>query len=220
MAIKAVLFDLDGTLLPLDQDLFTNTYFMKLTVKLVSCGYDKAQFTTALKAGIKAMIFNNGEKTNETVFWEVFSSFFDEEKVKNDVVYFDEFYRDEFDTIKSVCGFCEESAKLVRSLRKRGLMTALATNPAFPSVATEKRMAWAGLEPSDFDIYTTYENSGYCKPNPEYYLEVAGKLGVHPSECVMVGNDVRDDMIAETLGMKVFLLTDCLINLDSKDISK
>ena len=35
----------------------------------------------------------------------------------------------------------------------------------------------------------------------------------------MVGNDVGEDMIAESLGMKVFLLTDCLITRENKDIS-
>lgn len=28
----------------------------------------------------------------------------------------------------------------------------------------------------------------------------------------MIGNDVGEDMVAEQLGMKTFLLTDCLIN--------
>ena len=35
----------------------------------------------------------------------------------------------------------------------------------------------------------------------------------------MVGNDVGEDMVAETLGMKVFLLTDCLIHKTETDIS-
>ena len=44
-------------------------------------------------------------------------------------------------------------------------------------------------------------------------------LGVSPKECLMVGNDVGEDMIARELGADVFLLTDCLINKDGKDIS-
>ena len=35
----------------------------------------------------------------------------------------------------------------------------------------------------------------------------------------MVGNDVGEDMIAEKLGMRVFLLTDCMINKANADIS-
>ena len=36
----------------------------------------------------------------------------------------------------------------------------------------------------------------------------------------MVGNDVGEDMPAEEVGMKVFLLTDCLINKENADISR
>ena len=36
----------------------------------------------------------------------------------------------------------------------------------------------------------------------------------------MVGNDVNEDMVARELGMKVFLLTDCILNKDNKDISQ
>ena len=219
MSIKAVLFDLDGTLLPLDQDIFMQTYFHDLSAKLISCGYDRVNFSKALKAGIFAMISNNGEKTNETVFWEAFTAFFSEEYVERNMIHFEEFYDNDFDKIKRACGYDPEAARVVRDLREKGIPTVLATAPAFPSIATEKRMSWAGLTPSDFEFYTTYENSHYCKPNPKYYLEVAERLGVKPEECLMVGNDTVDDMVAATLGMKVFLLTNNLVNRENKDIS-
>ncbi|MBQ7839810.1 MAG: HAD family hydrolase, partial [Lachnospiraceae bacterium] len=97
---------------------------------------------------------------------------------------------------------------------------ALATNPLFPAIATQSRAKWAGLDPEDFALITTYENSYHCKPNPDYYQEIMDKLKVKPEECMMVGNDVSEDMIARELGMKVFLLTDCLINKDGADISQ
>lgn len=107
----------------------------------------------------------------------------------------------------------------VHTAKEKGLRVALATNPIFPAVATETRIRWAGLEPEDLELYTTYENIGYCKPNPDYYREIAKRLGVQPWECLMVGNDVTEDMVAEKAGMQVFLLTDCLINKERKDIS-
>ena len=36
----------------------------------------------------------------------------------------------------------------------------------------------------------------------------------------MVGNDVIEDMVTENLGMKVFLVTNCLINKNNIDINK
>ncbi|MBR2621359.1 MAG: HAD hydrolase-like protein, partial [Clostridia bacterium] len=84
----------------------------------------------------------------------------------------------------------------------------------------ESRIRWAGLEPCDFELYTTYENSRYCKPTLAYYEDILESLGVSGEECVMVGNDVSEDMVTERLGMKTFLMTDCLINKSDEDISK
>ena len=96
----------------------------------------------------------------------------------------------------------------------------LATNPLFPPTATESRVRWAGLQPSDFELITVYDNSYHCKPNPAYYEDILRTIGARAEECVMVGNDAKEDMIAESLGMQVFLLTDCLINSENRDISK
>ena len=80
-------------------------------------------------------------------------------------------------------------------------------------------MRWAGLEPSDFELYTTYEDFSHCKPNPAYYRDVCARIGLAPEACLMVGNDAMEDMVAETLGMEVFLLTDCLLNKENKDLT-
>ena len=122
--------------------------------------------------------------------------------------------------MQEVCGYHPMAAETIAKLRQAGIRVALATNPIFPSIATYKRIRWAGLKPEDFEWITTYENSKYCKPNLRYYQEVLERLGVAPEDCLMVGNDVGDDMVAEELGMQVFLLTDCLINKTDKDISR
>jgi FMN phosphatase YigB (HAD superfamily) len=105
-------------------------------------------------------------------------------------------------------------------LKSKGIRIVLATNPLFPAIATHSRARWAGLHPEDFELITTYENSRHCKPNPDYYRDILETLKVRPEECVMVGNDVGEDMIAGELGMQVFLLTDCLINKHNADISR
>ena len=101
-----------------------------------------------------------------------------------------------------------------------GYRVALATNPLFPAIATQTRARWAGLNPEDFALITTYEASRHCKPNPAYYQDVLDALGATAKECVMVGNDVGEDMVAAKLGMQVFLLTDCLINKAGADIDQ
>lgn len=218
MKITTVLFDLDGTLVPMDQDLFIKDYFSRLVKKMSVYGYDTDTFLGALWQGIKAMIKNTGEKTNEEAFWAKFSSILGDE-ILSHMPEFADFYENEFDNIKSVCGYNPEASAAVYKIKEMGYRIALATNPLFPKRATELRINWAGLKPEDFEFFTTYEDINYCKPNPEYYKEIVRRLGVKPEECLMVGNDVDDDMVAEKLGMKVFLLTDCIINRESVDVS-
>lgn len=218
MGIKVILFDLDGTLLPMDQDTFVKAYLGGMAKKLAPHGYNPEQMVKAVYAGMKAMTTNDGSCTNEIAFWNAFTGILGE-GVKDDMPIFDDYYLNEFQDVKNICGFLPEAAKTVRALKEKGYRVALATTPMFPSIATESRIRWAGLEPEDFEIYTTYENYHFCKPSLNYYKELIEKLGVTPEECLMVGNDVGEDMITEELGMKVFLLPADLINKVEKDIS-
>ena len=117
--------------------------------------------------------------------------------------------------------FNPKAAELVHSLKQRGIRVILATNPLFPRIATQKRIRWAGLQPEDFEFYTTFEDIGYCKPNPDYYKEVLRRANLDASDCLMVGNDVAEDMMAGAkVGLRGFLLTDCLINTPNADIEQ
>ena len=217
--MKAVLFDLDGTLLPMDQEVFVKDYLKRMAAFLAPHGYDPERFVKALWAGIGAMMKNDGKAKNEDVFWRVFNQVL-ERDARRDSALFDEFYRGEFQKSRESCGFQPAAAPAVREIRAMGYRVILATNPLFPAIATQSRIRWAGLEPEDFELITTYENARFCKPNPEYYREILGKLNLDASDCLMVGNDVTEDMITEKLGMRVFLLTDCLINRSGADISR
>ena len=220
MDIKMVLFDLDGTLLPMNQDEFTKGYFKLLAKKLLSYGYDPEKLVESIWSGTSAMVKNNGKQSNEEAFWVRFREIYGK-KGLDDKPLFEEFYKCEFQGARDLCGYNPKAGETLRKIREMGLRTALATNPIFPEVATVSRMKWAGLEPSDFEWYTTYENIGFCKPNPEYYREIMNRLSTRPEETLMVGNDVEEDMEAGmAAGMNVFLLTDCLINRERRDINQ
>ena len=220
MSIKAVLFDLDGTLLPMDQDIFIKAYFGGLVSALAPHGYEPKALADTIWQGTAAMVKNDGTKRNEERFWEKFTAAFGERRKESEPL-LEAFYNSEngFLRVREVLGYTEKARKTIDLVHSLGLRAALATNPVFPAIATEKRMSWAGLSPEDFELCTTYENSRFCKPNLAYYKDIIEKLGVSAEECVMVGNDVGDDMVAEQLGMKVFLLTDCLINKTDRKIS-
>ena len=219
MKIKAILFDLDGTLLPMDQDAFVAAYLGGLIKLLSPIGYEPKDVHTALLASTRAMMTNDGKITNEERFWQSFSAVLGED-IRNHSEHFDRFYKEEFDKIKSTCGYNPRAKEIVELARSSGARVILATSPLFPGVATETRMGWTGLNPSDFEHFTTYENSRYCKPNPIYYTNLISELGLTPDECVMIGNDVGDDMVAETVGIRCFLLTNYLINRKNVDINK
>ena len=218
MKPTTILFDLDGTLLPMDQDVFAKHYFGLLARKVAPLGYAPDQLVKVIWSGIAAMVKNDGSCTNEEAFWRFFTGIYGEKALKDKPV-FDAFYTNEFNQAQAACGFAPEAAALVCSLREKGFRVVLATNPLFPAPATQNRIRWAGLEESDFEWVTTYENSHFCKPNPAYYAEILNTLGLTAQECLMVGNDADEDLVAEKLGMRVFLLTDCLINKSGRDLS-
>ena len=219
MGIKVVLFDLDGTLLPLNQDIFVKSYFGRLAKHLAPFGYEAEGLIKSIWAGTAKMVKNNGDKTNEEVFWDEFASIHGE-SARSHMPEFERFYKDEFHKVKESCGYTPKAANAVKEIKSLGLRVALATNPIFPAIATRQRIEWAGLSPDDFELFTTYENSRHSNPNPEYYKDVTKALGVSPEDCIMVGNDVDEDMRpASALGMKVFLVKDYLINRSNSDIS-
>ncbi|MBR3973495.1 MAG: HAD family hydrolase [Oscillospiraceae bacterium] len=211
MQITTVLFDLDGTLLPMNQKRFVMTYLEHLAAYLVPHGYDPGIVSRAIWAGTEAMMKNDGSARNDEVFWKAFESFCGEGARKDEPV-FRKFYETRFQNVAKVCGYNPKAVKTVNAVKAKGFRVALATNPLFPPIATENRIRWAGLEPEDFEIYTNYENCRFCKPNLDYYREILKKLGVKAEECLMVGNDAGEDMITEKLGMKTFLLTDYVID--------
>lgn len=208
----AVLFDLDGTLLPMDQEEFIDAYMGLLAKKLAPHGYDPNHLVAGVWAGTQAMVENDGVATNEAVFWEDFCHIFGQQ-ARKDLPLFEEFYASDFAQARTVCGFDPGAGEVAALLKARGVTMVMATNPLFPEIATRQRIRWAGLEPEDFALVTTYENSRYCKPNPDYYRDILARIGKRPENCLMVGNDVAEDMLpARAVGMQVFLLMPCVIN--------
>lgn len=217
--MKMILFDLDGTLLPMDQEEFTKTYFNLLIQKFAPYGWEAKPLIAAIWAGMAAMVGNDGRGSNEAIFWQTIEQSSSKAKAAILRSHIDDFYREEFQAAKASCQTNPQAAAIVKKAKQRGYRIALATNPIFPKIATASRMRWAGLDEDDFELCTTYENTSYCKPNPDYYRDIAKRLHIAPTDCLMVGNDVTEDMAAATISMKTFLLTDCLINSQKKDIS-
>ena len=218
MKKTTILFDLDGTLLPMDQEAFVRRYLDSMAAFLEPYGYEPGALQAAVIDGVVAMVKNRGKCLNERLFWDAFRERMGQPSCGEQEL-FETYYRGDFQTCRELCGFNENAALLMAQLKSQGLQAVLATNPLFPAIATHSRVRWAGLSPEDFIYISTFENSSFCKPSPAYYREILDKLGLSPEECVMVGNDTREDVAAEQLGIPVFLLTDCLIDRDGLDLS-
>ncbi|WP_319757519.1 HAD family hydrolase [uncultured Sphaerochaeta sp.] len=216
--INTILFDLDGTLLPLDQDQFIQDYFSRFVIKGQELGYSPELLLTALQRGITTMVLNDGSLSNKERFDRVF-----EESSGINAAEFNErfapFYHHEFDLLRRHASPSPFAREIVQEVKRKGYTVVLATNPLFPWQGTEARLGWAYLASSQFSLVTTYEDFHYAKPNLDYYRQILQLLGKEASSCLMVGNDVEEDMVARELGMEVYLVTDYLINNKNKDIS-
>jgi FMN phosphatase YigB (HAD superfamily) len=215
--IKNVLFDLDGTLLPFDAAEFTHAYFTRLGGRIGHLIEPKS-FAKYLLASTEVMVRNlDKEQTNQQVF---FNHFFAAVGLSEDILLpiLNDFYEKDFSLLQKVTQRNAAARKAVTTVLSLALDVVIATNPIFPMAATRQRLEWAGLGDIPFRLVTSYENSHFCKPNTEYYLEITEELGCRPEECLMVGNDVEEDLIAGSIGMKTYLVTDCLINAKNADI--
>lgn len=217
--IKTVMFDLDGTLLPFEQEDFIKLYFGGLCRKLAPYGYDPDSVVKYVWKGTKAMTENDGSRSNEEAFWEVFRAAF---PGKPDAQEFcDDFYTKEFDGVKACLKYVPDHRSMIERLKSAGFEIVLATNPLFPRCAVATRLAWVNLREEDFAYITDYSNSHFCKPNPKYFSELIGKLGRAPEECAMIGNSVSEDVLpAKSLGMEYFLVSEFLENPSGEDISE
>ena len=132
---------------------------------------------------------------------------------------FTDYYENEFIVPKDATSFTPYAKKSIDFIKKNGGRLIAATNPIFPFVATKRRLEWAGVSPDDFELVTTYENFGCCKPNLKYFEEICKKQDIKPEDSIMIGNDVDEDLCSAKLGFDTYLITDTIVNRDNKDYS-
>jgi FMN phosphatase YigB (HAD superfamily) len=200
---KAVLFDLDGTLLDSSMEHFLPVYLKTLSARVAHL-FDSKAFVTRLLWATEQMVANDGRATNEEVFMTSFFPF--EGHERGDVQpLFDAFYAEDFPKLSSVTRRKPEAREVVQAVFDRGCDVAIVTNPLFPEVAVRERMRWAGVEDFPYAWITTYENSRYTKPNLRYFDEVCTRLGRAPEECLVAG-DEHMDMVARNMGCDTYLV--------------
>lgn len=210
--ITTILFDLDGTLLPMDAKQFELLYLQSLG-KHIKDIIDPELMLKSIYKGQNEMVNSlDSEKTNDEVFFETFESLVGSEAKEKLMLVLDEYYLNDFIAAKDATSQSAEMIEAVSYLKNQNKKIILATNPILPRIATDRRIKWAGLKLDDFIDITRFEENHYCKPNLEYYKEILSDNNLLASECLMIGNDVEEDLIASELGMKTWLIEDDLIH--------
>ena len=205
MKIKAVLFDLDNTLILFDETKFFEIYSKKLYLSFQDI-FSPQEFVQRLISSTQIMTNNDGKLTNAEFFINDFAKNLHTDK--NELWQrFENFYATEFEQLESLMTPLKDAHEVLLEIKRKGLKIIIASNPMFPTNVQHIRLRWAGLDNLSFDLITSAENSTYCKPNLNYYLEICNKIKVNPENCLMVGNDGFNDMIASKIGMKTYLTT-------------
>ena len=204
--IRALLLDLDGTLLQNDLETFTPVYFRALS-GAVAPHADPGSFLSALGRGVQAMVGSRDRETsNAEVFWAAAEPHLSAPREALEPV-LTQFYDEGFGALSHVTQPVAGAGELVAAARAAGLALAVATQPMMPRRAILHRLAWAGLDPQAFALITCFETMHSTKPHPSYFLEAAERLGCAPEACLMAGNDLADDLVgAQAAGMRTFFV--------------
>ena len=208
--IRAVLFDLDETLLDLNLEAYVWA-FSSHRVRLVSriATLPPPKVAVPYWRALTGMLARRDDDLTNSDYLD---RRFEEESgvpladpaIAECISYYDaEVFNPAARASRSIGGRPHRGAHACLDMCQRlGLTCALATNPTFPGSLTYERMAWAGLDGFPFAHVSTSENSTRAKPWGRYYREVCDAVGVAPEECLMVGNDPKNDFARDGVPLR------------------
>jgi FMN phosphatase YigB (HAD superfamily) len=209
--IEAILFDLDGTLLDVDINVFLEYYIRALTAHVAHL-VPPERFVPCLMQGSQVMLDNDGHDTNQAVFAQAFFPCVGRTREELEPVFM-QFYADVYPNLREHTRRKPEARLAVQTAFDRGYDVVIATNPLFPLTAVEQRMDWAGVAGYPYRLVTTYENSRAAKPNLLYFEHVLEAIGHAAEACLMVGDEDLD-MVAAHMGFTTFLVPSARTELE------
>ncbi|MFZ4815059.1 MAG: HAD family hydrolase [Phototrophicaceae bacterium] len=204
--IKAVLLDLDDTLLFNDDQVFVPAY-LQAVERYFQATFNYSGMSKHIRTSLKAMMApksyaaSNMQAAIDSIAAE---SAFPNETLSQG---FAQFYAEAFPPLHSLTRPNPVAQPLVVWLQAQGIAVTIATNPVYPTQAIQQRLVWAGLSGnlSDYAFVTTGEAMHFAKPDPRYYIETIARLGVEPDETLMVGNSLENDISpARAVGIQTY----------------
>jgi HAD superfamily hydrolase (TIGR01549 family) len=202
--LRAVLFDLDGTLLDNDMDVFL-THFLRRFAPHVAHRVPPDTFVKAWMHALHFVLRNTDfTLTNQQVFD---LNFYPQVGALRDELLpaIEAFYATSHRSLRSLAHARPGARETVLAMQDAGVTTVVATNPIFPLVAVEQRLEWAGVADLPFALVTHSENMHATKPSLIYYEEILNQIDCEPEDCLMIGDDfVNDIQPANRLRMKTY----------------
>jgi FMN phosphatase YigB (HAD superfamily) len=184
---KTALFDLDGTLLPVELDFFLKHY-MDALARSFAAVMSKADFDNVDPTAGNLDVFARAFTMRTNLAW-------------NDVwPVVRRYYAGDYLNLRALIPGTTAAPGVIQQCVDDGWEIIMATQPLFPEVAIRERMKWCGVDAFPWRLITTVENMHFCKPHVQYYQEILDMTGLDPSRCVMIGNDVQQDVVAKKLG--------------------
>ncbi len=204
--LKAILLDLDNTLILYDEPAFYTRYFKKLYLRF-SDHFTPEEFRRRIITSTMSLRDNQGLRNNYDYFMDSFCA--ELPKLRKEFQNrFMAFYGRDFDKIRVEVTAAADLHATLEQLQRMGIKLVLASNPLFPRIALEKRLGWVGVDGASFDFITHMENMSYVKPHTGYYRQICDQIESPPQKCMMVGNDAVNDMSAAQAGLKTYLTTE------------
>lgn len=199
-----LLLDLDDTLLNTNLQAFIPAYFQALANHLAP-QIAPDLMLRALLSGTRLM--NESGDFSRTLKAVFDAEFFPLLNIPRGELQpaIEHFYDNIFPTLAGLTSQIPEAKPFVEWAISKNHRVAIATDPLLPCKATHHRLRWAGFEPQQFKLISSYECFHFSKTHPAYYAEVLGRMGWPEGPVLMVGNDMERDILpAKKLGLAAF----------------
>jgi FMN phosphatase YigB (HAD superfamily) len=208
--IKAVLLDLDNTLLRNPDEVFAPAYLALAEDFFVDYAGYKSMSRSLLNVIRVLLGKRDMQRTNTEIALGIISQAVECEIEALEPM-FTEFYQAAYPKLRDCVEPVTTAPALVNLLKQRAISVVIATNPIYPWEAIRQRLVWAGLpdQITDYALVTNADNMHFAKPDPAFYAEVVARVGVEPDEAIMVGDSINNDIFPATeVGLHTYHIID------------